>query len=174
MRVAIKKKMVTYARRAIRERVGDRSIYVRRLYGKYYINVCTVTQKQERQRSYFAQAQAISQAELSDRMRRRYWERRAKASKIKGAHRMVVSVLCKMLKRYEGDVDEVLVRLSEKRRSLGERRNRTVETNIIGLVDSKKEEVGRNTNMKLRQKNTTLLYHYNEKSINLQRGICRT
>lgn len=87
---------------------------------------------------------------------------------------MVVSVLCKMLKRYDGDVDEVLVRLSEKRRSLGERRNRTVETNIIGLVDSKKEEVGRNTNMKLRQKNTTLLYHYNEKSINLQRGICRT
>ncbi len=110
MRVEILHKHITMARKKIRERIGERSIYIKRKYGRYFIYVHNVTEKQQKNRDIFTRAQELAKEDLKTWNRRRHWNRLAKLHKIKGGRRMAISFFCKMLRECEGDIEEAKVR----------------------------------------------------------------
>lgn len=111
-RVEIRKKCNTTAREAARKdssaRITGRSVFIKRLHGKYWIMGMEVSKRQRTCRDLFADAQKLASRDLQGWNRKRHWGRIAKRHKVKGAHRMAVSYFYKLLKENGGELDEAL------------------------------------------------------------------
>lgn len=172
MKVSILHKHVTLARHAIRQRIANRSVFVRRLHGRYYIYAHIVTDKQQKQRDIFAQAQSLAKAEMASRTRRRFWSREALNNKVAGPRRMAVSFFCRMLRKYRGQVDRILLILDSLCPNPTSHHPYThLSSGIYALKNCSNTLADINFNVRIRQKNTTQLCYSNEKSINLQRAV---
>lgn len=111
-KVAIRKKYITYARKAAREdstaRIDGRSTFIKRYPGNNYrIIMVHVTKRQRALRDMFADANVLAKSDMTKWNRVRHWERYARKHKKRGAYRAAVSFYYKMIREHGDELREV-------------------------------------------------------------------
>ena len=117
-KVAIRKKYITYARKAAREdstaRIDGRSTFIKRYPGNNYrIIMVHVTKRQRALRDMFADANVLAKSDMTKWNRVRHWERYARKHKKHGAYRAAVSFYYKMIREHGKELREI--RLQNRR-----------------------------------------------------------
>lgn len=111
-KVAIRKKYITYARKAAREdstaRIDGRSTFIKRYPGNNYrIIMVHVTKRQRALRDMFADANVLAKSDMTKWNRVRHWERYARKHKKHGAYRAAVSFYYKMIREHGDELVEI-------------------------------------------------------------------
>ncbi|MDO4461151.1 MAG: hypothetical protein Q4C30_01455 [Bacteroidia bacterium] len=121
MKVEIRHKYKTYARREAREqstaRVDGRSVFIKRYPGnRYHVIMVYVTEKQRTLRDIFAEANRLAKSDMTKWNRVRHWSREARRRGILGCYRAAVSFYYRELRRERGEgmVNNEQVKINNK------------------------------------------------------------
>ena len=111
-KATIRKKYITYARKAAREgstaRIDGRSVFIKRYPGNNYrIIMVHVTKRQRALRDMFADANVLAKSDMTKWNRVRHWERYARKHKKHGAYRAAVSFYYKMIREHGDELVEI-------------------------------------------------------------------